>query len=79
MLLPYKRIIYESDAAAGITNITAAVDLGGGTIGVVSQQLAMGIQAPAPTVGITIIISYIGIRIQLIFVLVTCMHAQTGL
>ena len=46
---------YESDTAASITNVTAAVDLGGGTIGVVSQQQAMGIQAPVPTVSISLL------------------------
>ena len=38
---------FESDAAAaGVTNVTAAVDLGGGRLGVISQQQAMGLQAP---------------------------------
>jgi hypothetical protein len=48
---------FDSDSvAAGVTNVTAAVDLGGGTLGVVSQQQAVGLQAPVPgTVSITIL------------------------
>ena len=49
---------FESDAAAaGVTNVTAAVDLGGGALGTVSQQQAMGLQAPGVPATVSIILS----------------------
>ena len=48
---------FESDAAAaGVTNVTAAVDLGGGALGVVSQQQAMCFQAPGAPATVSIIL-----------------------
>ena len=48
---------FESDAAAtGVMNVTAAADLGGGALGVVSQQQAVGLQAPGAPATVSIII-----------------------
>ena len=40
----------ELGIAAEVENVTVAVDLGDGTVGVVTQQKIVGVHAQAPTV-----------------------------
>ena len=48
---------FGSDAAAaGVTNVTAAVDLGGGALGGTSQQQPMGLQAPGVPATVSIVL-----------------------